>query len=395
MNTKSKVDKIAEVLFFSAIIIEVLIVIIDKSALINPFEGRLFQVTFALCILKIALTKHNLKEWILIVLFLTFGFMAYKITARNDIIRFIAFIAASKGMDARRVLKVVFFMTLTGMAILILLSLFGVLGTVYLETDYYRGTGVEKRYCLGLGHPDALHCMFLMLLSLGVYLYYGRLRVWHYLLLMVFNIGLFFLTDSRAGMIVSGIVIGSGLFSTLVPKIKDSKVLYVISGLCLCICVGFSIWVADYNGFERWEKYPFLGWLNSKLTGRILDAGVTGNIHKWSLFSDKANKGYLDMGYIKLFHWYGMIPAIIYIIIILMMIIKCYQKSDAAALILIMSFTIYTVVEAHAVSPYFGRNYMIMLLFGTWSELFHVSKGEQGYFWQIHKYLDVKQLQEK
>lgn len=387
LNNKSIVDKISEALFFSALIIEILIVIIDKSAYINPIEGRLFQVTFALCMAKIALTKHNLKEWIAIVLLLAFGFLCYKITRRNDIIRFIAFVVASKGIDTRKALKTVLFVTLLGAVILVMLSLFGVLGTIYLETDYSRATGVEKRYCLGIGHPNALHCMFWALLSLGVWCYFDKIKWWHYLLFMCANLGLFILTKSRTGMLVSTMVICCGVFALVWPGIKTCKFLYWISGITLMTCVGFSIRVAHYNGFIQRGQYPVLDWLDSKLTGRLLDSGYNGNISKWSLLSDSNIKGYMDMGYIKLYHWYGIIPATLYILVVLLMIIRCYKKRDIASLILIMSFTIYTVAEAHAISPYFGRNYMIMLLIGTWSKYLGSLNDNEGYFWQVDKYL--------
>lgn len=395
MESKSRVDKILEAIFYIALLIEVLIVIIDKSALINPFEGRLFQITFVLCMVKIAMTKHNLKEWLLIVLFLGLGFVSDQITERNEIIRFVAFVAASKGIDGKKALKMVLFTTLFGGVILVVLSLSGTLGKVYLETDFAREVGVERRYCLGLGHPNALHCMFWALLTLGIYLYLDRLKLWHYAVLMVANLGLFILTGSRTGVLVASLVIVCGAIIIAFPKIKSSKVIYILSELCLLVCVGFSIRVAHYNGFIQHGQYPILDWINDKLTGRLLDSGYGGNIQKWSMFSDCGKKGYIDMGYIKLYHWYGIFPATLYIIIIVFMIWRCYKKYDVASLILIMSFTIYTVVEAHAISVYIGRNYLIMLLFGTWSELFKARKGDEGYFWQITRYLDLKTLLEK
>lgn len=395
MESKSRVYKISEAIFYIALLIEVFIVIIDKSALINPFEGRLFQITFVLCMVKIAMTKHNLKEWLLIVLFLGLGFVSDQITERNEIIRFVAFVAASKGIDGKKALKMVLFTTLIGVLILVVLSLSGILGKVYLETDFAREVGVERRYCLGLGHPNALHCMFWALLTLGTYLYHDRLKIWHYAVLMVANLGLFALTGSRTGVLVASLVILCGVIIIAFPKIKSGKVIYILSELCLLVCVGFSIRVAHYNGFLQRGQYPILDWIDKKLSGRLLDSGYGGNIHKWSMFSDCDKKGYIDMGYIKLYHWYGIFPATLYIIIIIFMIWRCYKKYDAASLILIMSFTIYTLVEAHAVSVYIGRNYLIMLLFGTWSELFKAWKGDEGYFWQITKYLDLKTLLEK
>lgn len=375
----------ANLLFYIAICTEIVIVIIDKSSFVNPLEGRLFQLTFVLCMLKIVMTKYNLKEWILIVLFLALGFVSDRITDRNEIIRFVAFIAASKGIDRNKTLKIVFYVTLVGILGLVILSLLGIFGDAYLLADYGRSEGLEKRYCLGLGHPNALHCMFWALLTLGIYLYSGKLKWWNYVILMVINIGLFVLTDSRTGLLVSGFCILCGAIYSLCPSIKDKRWIYIIGGILLIAFVAFSIDAATYNGYFDADARPLMAWINSKMTGRIFEGGITGAIEKWSLFSDAEVKGYTDMGYIKLFHWYGIIPACIYILSILSLIKFCYKKRDISALLLISSFSIYTLVEAHAVSPYFGRNYLIMLFIGVWSEVFLAQKGVTGYFWQLKK----------
>ena len=62
--------KIGEACFWLGLMIELLIVIVDKSAYINPLESQLFRLTFLLFCIKIALTKYSTKEWICILRFL-------------------------------------------------------------------------------------------------------------------------------------------------------------------------------------------------------------------------------------------------------------------------------------------------------------------------------------
>ena len=45
---KDIVKKAGVYAFFLAVIIEAMIVVVDKSRYINPIEGRLFQITFIL-----------------------------------------------------------------------------------------------------------------------------------------------------------------------------------------------------------------------------------------------------------------------------------------------------------------------------------------------------------
>lgn len=144
--------------FYLAVIIEVMIVLIDKSAYINPIEGILFRITFLLCLVKVCLTKYSVKEYIVLVSFLGLGAISYFATGRNEIIRIVMFIAACKNVNMSKCLKLVFYITLIGCFTIITLSLFGIGGDVALTQDYGR-IGVETRYTLGMGHPNALHCM--------------------------------------------------------------------------------------------------------------------------------------------------------------------------------------------------------------------------------------------
>lgn len=378
--------KLGTILFYLAIIIEVMIVIVDKSTLINPIEGRLFQITFILCAVKIAMTKYNFKEWLVMLLFMTIGMAVDQITEHNEVIRFVAFIAASKDVNQKKVLKVVLWGTAIGMLILVLLSITGVLGDVYLVEDFYRKVGIEKRYCLGLGHPNALHCMFWALVTLGIYVYYDSLKSYLYFILIVLNVGIFVLTNSRTGMLSTMISIVMGLFSHYVKRIKSSVWAYIFSIAVILLSVAFSVYVACFDGVpgESYVQLPnLLRKIDSVTTGRILDGGNVGNISKWRFFSDSRAKGYIDMGYIKLFYWYGIIPGILYVCSLIKLVFYCMKKHDIAKIILIVSFSIYTIMEAHIISPYFARNYLLMLFFGAWSEVFHVNKGTEGFFWQV------------
>ena len=60
---KLKKSRLPWYLFYGGLTIELLIVIVDKSNLINPFEGRLFQITFLIFLLKELKNKVDLR-WV-------------------------------------------------------------------------------------------------------------------------------------------------------------------------------------------------------------------------------------------------------------------------------------------------------------------------------------------
>ena len=202
----SQIKRIGELCFWLGLVTELLIVIIDKSAYINPFEGQLFRLTFLLFFIKLSLTKYSTKEWLCI---LVFGFimtLSYFINERDETVRVIVFIAACKGMDIKKVMKVIFWVTMAGCATLILLSVTGIYGTVSVTADFGRGgTGeqlIETRYVLGMGHPNALHCMLWLVVVLAVYSYADVLKWYWFVGFMAMDFVLYFLTRSKTGAIV-------------------------------------------------------------------------------------------------------------------------------------------------------------------------------------------------
>lgn len=372
---KYKIDKI---IFCLAYGIELAMVMIDKSALINPFEGRLFQITFALCLIKIMMTKYNYRECILMFALGVIGFISYKATGRNDMIRIVAFVMAAKDIDIRRLFKVTLIVTAASVLLLMLLSAAGVLGVNYIEADfrstYLDAESVERRYCYGLGHPNSFYCMLLSILLLALYVYWEKLRV--YTLLIAEAVGIFFYitTGSRTGIIVYTLAVATALLIKILPAFEKGRLLYIISALTVIMLMAFSIF--SNVTFYKLRAKVYVK-LDTLFTSRFSAAGMYGNISEWGLFSKPDNLEYFDMGYSRLFYWYGWIPAILCIIAVLLLIYCCYKKKDAKACLMIFMLAVYTMFEAHIVSDYIARNYIVFILGAYWTQAFFVDKGRE------------------
>lgn len=377
---RKQTEKIAYGSFYLGVIIEVLMVIIDKSALINPVEGRLFQLTFLLFLIKTCLTRYDKKEYAVIAAFLALGAISYFVTGRNDIVRIVMFLAACKNVDMQKCLKLVFYMTLTGCLLIMFLSFFGVGGGLALTQDYGRGS-VETRYTLGMGHPNALQCMVFALTVLALYLYGEKWKWYGYAAALAVNTGFFFLTDSKTSFLVAVFAIFyTGMYQFIQRKIIKI-ICNVVGKLLVTGSIVFSIfisWTAHYVYEYDWEidtssKAAFFKKLDSILTGRVrsLTSSVRweGTIRTWKLFSEPANNYYFDMGWIRLFYWYGIIPACVFIISLLMLMWYCVKKEDYRACIMIVSLSVYAVMEAHTVSIYIARNYVLFLLGMYWTDI--------------------------
>lgn len=382
---KELFSKIALYSFYLAIIIEVLIVIVDKSAWTNPIEGRLFQLTFLLCFIKVCLTRYSWKEYLVLALFLGLGAISYFVTGRNEIVRAVMLIGACKDIDMRKCLKLVFYMTLAGCLLIIGLSLLGIGGAAVLTQDYGRGT-VESRYTLGLGHPNALQCMLWALTTLGLYLYYEKMKWYQYLLVFFVNVGFFLLTGSKTALLVTVYTIFAFAIVTFLKQ-KVLMIIFSVGNILLCaVSVLLSVLAAKdamcmyeyYTQGIATEKAVFLSKLDGFLTGRIASLfGTTnfeGTMQTWSLFSRPENNYFFDMGWVRLFYWYGIIPAGIAILVLFAFLFYFVRKGKSAEIVLITAFAVYTIVEAHAVSEYMARNYVLFVIAMYWWQIGKSSK---------------------
>lgn len=389
---KIKSSKFPWLLFYIGLTVELLIVIVDKSNYINPIEGRLFQITFLIFAMKLLLTDYSRRQWCVILLLEAFAFVSYRITGANDLIRVVTFVAACKDIPLRQMLRYTFQVTVIGCLLIVALSVTGIYGDISLtqafghesaETTRYIGVEAaeETRYTLGMGHPNALACMFLMLVTLGVYVWFTRMKWYLYLFIMLLNVGVYMLTDSKTSMlIVTGFLAGACILSYS-RFLREKALIYVCGLLVLALCIGFSVDAAVCAQRVRdaqWNEFYYLnprdnkhivalGRIDRHINGRIVSLtdseNNNGMIQTWSAFSEPNNMNYyFDMGWVKLFYRYGVVPGVIYVIAQLALLWKIYRKKDACGLLMFATLAVYTVVEAHLISVYIGRNFLLMMM---------------------------------
>ena len=194
----------------------------------------------------------------------------------------------------------------------------------------------------------------------------------------------------RSGMLITMLtVIMAGLFH-IAPKLKNFKSIYIIGIIIFISCLLLSIAASKYG-----LTVPILEKLDKFLNGRILDlywgsVNHEGTVAHWSLFSEARNTYYFDMGFVRVFYWYGIIPAITYFLLNILLIWECYKKRDTMGLTMLVVLGIYTVVEAHIISVYIGRNYILLLLGAYWIDIFRTRSSKEEYLFRSYKLLFTK-----
>ena len=375
---REKMNKIGNLCFWIALVIESVIVMIDKSAYINPWEGKLFRLTFVLFCIKVITTQYSKKEWIAIAIAGILVSISYLVNDKDEVVRAAVFVISCKNIDVKKILKVVLGITLAGSVILFVLAASGTFGAMTMTANFGLGPFpgiVETRYCFGMGHPNAFQCMMYMMTVLCLYIYIERMKWYHFVLLFLMNVITYHYTDSNTAMLVIGATIIGAAIMKYVPILKNLKWIYWLSAAFVLALVIFSA-VGSYTGRETQFMYD----LDQVLNGRFQYAHAIENarVENWTLFSNRLNTEFFDQGFIRLFYWYGIIPGIMYVLANLYLIYQSYKKRDYMLLIIVVGFSLFSLMEAHLISVYILRNYLLVLLGYYWYQPFEKREKKNG-----------------
>lgn len=389
-ETTKWMEQIGKLCFYLGLFLEVLIVILDKSEIRNGLEGQMFRITFLLFCVKICLTKYSRREWAAVLAAGVVAAACYLCSTRDEAVRAAVFLASMKGIDHKKAMKFVFWMMVTGMSVLAVLSLSGMLGTVYEVTQGYGIKENTLRLCLGLGNSNAFACMIWTLMTLGIYLYHKKFRLWHYILLAAFSYLVYRATLCRTVFLIMAMTVTAAVVMQYCKKVQQKKWVYLGGIFVFLAGIAFSVYAASVSDWYEFMP-PRVVKLDRILTGRIASicdfTNGGGVLENWRLFGKPNYVEYFDMGYVRLFWWYGIIPGICVVAVLCLLIWHCRTCNDYMGFVLVMSFAVYTVIEAHVVSVYLARNYVLLLLGAYWMDMLwpggKKAPQKEAYWWRF------------
>lgn len=354
-------DRLTVVLFYAGLLIELAAVILDKSSYTNPYESLMFRISFLMFSIRFVycLKRFDRRELAAAAAALAVGIACWHWSGRNDLIRFAVFLCACRTVNIRKAAETSFLVTLGGCLAIVLLSISGIMGHLYQTYDY--GHGLETRWDLGFGHPNSLHCMVSMLIILGLYLYEKQMKMYLYLLLFILELLMFYLTRSNGGFLLGASALIISLAMRYSQKVRCGNALYRTGEIALAGGIVFTVIVAILKPSEhRW-----LARIDDILTGRLLTLWKTtfheGTLSTWHWFGSRLNTFYFDLGWLRLVYWYGVIPAVLILILTFAILEAVRKRHDGAAFMMLICCAVYTVFEAHLVSVYIGRNYLLFI----------------------------------
>lgn len=358
-------EKAAEAIFWFAFISEILLFALKKFDVTYPNQSLLLRGICGIFCIKILLTRYTKKEWGIIILCSLLGIAAYFLSGRGiDILfRAVVMIAASKNISRDKAFKILFYILLALYSVIMLQGLLGQRLLVDIR-DYGRGK-VEARYTVGFSHANIFHFSMWSLMMLFIYLYHTRLRMWHYTVFIVLNFLISYLTRSRTSLALTMLSIAAYMLLQYTPVWKFKKWLCIAGAAVLLFCLLLSAAAAAYGA-----DGPILSVLDSLLTGRISLAHEAAGASFLSLFSEQGNDLLIDMGFVRLFFAYGVVPSLLYIGAVLFLIFDDYRTDNPVNFIFLTMLVLFTLVEAQQVNCDIVYSFTLIMLFNRWQRIF-------------------------
>lgn len=314
-----------------------------------------------ICLLpNILNNKYSIKMICVICCLLGFSLLIMKQNSEDLIFIITLFSISLTNVEYEKLIKYYLIVMVVCFIFIVTLSL--ITGENVTLTAAYREENVYlTRYTLGFSHPNALHGIYLRIISalvLSKYLASNRKR--KYLTLEIVNFILYLFSNSRAGFVVVTVILAMSFWGDLLSKIYKKRIYYILIQMLTIGSIGFTIF-STYS----YQKYPLLSAFDAIITGRFSHAYRFIIKYPVKLFgtdiSEMANVFTLDCGIISTLLSYGIVGITIACIVYFCGIKRLWEKEKYIGMIVVFGMVLYSMIESLFVNPFVNIGFMLCI----------------------------------
>lgn len=273
----------------------------DMQKWCPPFLGEIALICF---IIKAILTfEWSWKEFFLYAALLGMGLLTYLFSSEKRILWLAIVLVAAKGVKVDNIIP------LTAYTYLCMCIIFVICFAVGISE---QGTNMKGGVSFGLNHPNVCQNYFMLISCLFIYIYYGKVKVWHLAVALILNWVLYFYTLSRSGALTFTAVL---LYISIIKLIKDQSKKKLFNRIFL-VLVFAGAFVMTWLPI-LYKNNAFFEMINQFSTGRISQANVYYKSFGLNPFGEYLDvlyeekpKWFLDIGYTKILINNGIVPYV-------------------------------------------------------------------------------------
>lgn len=373
MINKLSLQKV-ENLFIAVSCVELFMGLLRMCHVTLPLSRYVLWI-FTMFYAAVAATRqYSKKQKVLFLILIVFGILLYINTGLNKGIRAVLYLYAMKNVDRRK-----FFMAL--MVVLVVstlsfaaLSKFGLLG-IYVIKDIRSNRGFNGfRYCLGYENCNRTMEVVFLALICELILYHEKQSWYAYALVTGMYIFLFYLTDSWTGFMVGvSVIIGMSCIRFINWRRWPELVfiVFIMSFLLMLLISVLAAFPVD-NGLMSRINHIISGRMTQLTTYPCDEKYSLPYIGNWHLFGDASNHNDYDMGYIQIFYYYGIVPAVCYLLCVVCAAVKAWKDRAAWKLVLLLGLSSYLFMESLYFSNFVPVDFLLVyaasLLWGDYGK---------------------------
>lgn len=363
----------AENLFLAVSCMELFMGLLRMCGITMPFSRYVLWLLTLFYAAVAASRRYTVREKAVFVILVAFGILLYVNTGLNKGIRAVFYLYAMKDTDMRRYFKAMLAVLVASTLLFAVLSGWGVMGA-FTMTDVRADRGFDGvRYCFGYEHANstmavafwALICILALCHEKQSWLLCAALTGSGYL-------ALYYLTDCRTAFVI-GVAVAAGMLCVRLVRWEGwPKLVFAVFALLFVLMLAISLMAAFHveNGWMAGIDHFISGRISQLTKYPCGEEYALPYVENWHLFGGRGNHNDYDLGYVQIFYYYGIVPAVCYLLCIVCAAVKTWKDGDAWKLVLLLGLSIHLFMESMYFSNFvpvdFLLVYAVSLLWGDY-----------------------------
>lgn len=326
----------------------------QESTLVEQLSSLITLVRFsALGLILICeltyITKYQKKDYVLLGIGLIF-FISAIVSSNTSLLQGYVFVFCLRRFNPHEILKIALFSI--GVSVLVIVA-FRFAGVIEFG-DWYSKDGRGVRQSFGFTYPSRLPNYFLTIVLTIFILWFQRMTVPVFLLLLGISSIIFIESGSRNPFIFTVLSI---VMLMAIKYDKSNKVSNLVNKLAIPIVLGCFAAILLLSIAYDQSNYV-LEKLNVMLSGRLHFANVGMSKCGLSLFGSNyfegielanSNSGYLDSSYLRLIYYFGILPALLFLFGLVSCCKLLAKKGEIVPLAVIVCAAMHGVLEGQLI----------------------------------------------
>ncbi|MBS4769556.1 hypothetical protein KG090_00075 [Carnobacteriaceae bacterium zg-ZUI240] len=315
-------------------------------------------VVYTLFLILKMMKQNSVQEWVFIGCVSGVLAINYLFSKDASLITSFVIILGVKNIDILKLLKILLFTKLGAFITVILLSIVNVFPNIAVKTG--RGGEFVQRFTLGYNHPNTLHNYFALVVILFIVVYYSKLKIWSYIVLLALNEFIYIFSVARTGKYIVIFLI------VLAIAVKFSQIKKFFLTIVPYIQLVLTLFVLLINQFLF--KTPIWTFIDKILTGRLFFAKLVANDNfsllgrNLSFFYEKYyGKFHHDNSYATSIAIMGILLFFVYILFMSWIIKKSMYKLPIQIWILYFTNSLILFTEDYLRQPFTNITLFIMM----------------------------------